>query len=84
MVKKPRTEVMPNKPLNPQPLASVTSRTHAMTKATTIIDIQDDLDLETFMSTIIVEHPCHIPTTKSKFSLLSTNSEPQNIYGGLA
>jgi hypothetical protein len=55
--KKQRTGVSPHKPLNPQPLASVTPRTHATTKATPIIDIQDDPEPETFLSTPIVEQP---------------------------
>jgi hypothetical protein len=57
LVKRPRTGVSPNKPLNPQPLASATPHTHAMTKATTIIDIQDDPEPETFLSTVIIEKP---------------------------
>jgi hypothetical protein len=57
LVKRPRTGVSPNKPLNPQPLASAAPRTRAMTKATTIIDIQDDPEPETFPSTFIIDHP---------------------------
>jgi hypothetical protein len=57
MVKRPRMGVSMNIPMNPQPLSYATPQTHAMTKATTIIDIQDDPDTETFLSTIIFEHP---------------------------
>jgi hypothetical protein len=57
MVKRPRMGVSLNKPLNPQLLSYAAPRTRAMTKDTTIIDIQDDLDYETFPSTNIVEHP---------------------------
>jgi hypothetical protein len=57
MVKRPQMRVLLNKPLNPQPLASATPWTHAMTKSTTIIDIQDDPDPETILATLIIEKP---------------------------
>jgi hypothetical protein len=57
LVKRPRTEVSLNKPLNPQPLASVSPHTRAEVKATTIIDIQDDSKPETILSTFVTENP---------------------------
>jgi hypothetical protein len=51
MVKKPRTRVSPNKPLNPQPIASVVPHTHSVVKESPIIHIQDDPEPETFPST---------------------------------
>jgi hypothetical protein len=42
LVKRPRTRVSPNKPLNPQPLASAPPHTRSMAKASTIIHIHDD------------------------------------------
>jgi hypothetical protein len=57
MTKRPRMGVSLKKPLNPQTLASRTPQTCAMTKATTIIDIQDDPDPETILDTLIIEQP---------------------------
>jgi hypothetical protein len=75
LVKRPRTGVSPNKPLNPQPLASVTPRTHTAVKATTIIDIQDDPEPETFPSTFVTEHPPSPPPPQSPNP--TTTSPPQ-------
>jgi hypothetical protein len=57
MVKRPRMGVSLNKPLNPQPLASAAPRTHAITKSTTIINIQDDPNPEKIPATFIIEKP---------------------------
>jgi hypothetical protein len=65
LVKIPRTEVSLNKPLNPQPLASVTPCTYATVKSTTIIDIQDDLEPETLPSTFFTEQPPSPPPPQS-------------------
>jgi hypothetical protein len=75
LMKRPRTRVSPNKPLNPQPLASVTPCTHTTVKATTIIDIQDDLEPETLLSTFFTEHPPSPPPPQSPN--LATTSPPQ-------
>jgi hypothetical protein len=56
-MKKLRTGVSPNKPLSPRPIASVIPRTRSVIKASPIIHIQDDLEPNTFPSTIITEHP---------------------------
>jgi hypothetical protein len=64
-VKRPRTGVSLNKPINPKPLASVSPRTHAVVKSTTIIDIQDDPEPETFSSTFFIEHPPSPPPPQS-------------------
>jgi len=63
LVKRLKTEVSPNKPLNPQPLASTSPRTRITAKATLIIDIHDDSEPETFLSTFIIEHrpPLQLP-----------------------
>jgi hypothetical protein len=81
MVKRPRTGVSPNKPLNPQPLASVTPQTHAMTKATTIIDIQDDPDPETILATLIIEQPppLQLPNLLTTIPHQTTTSEPMQL-----
>jgi hypothetical protein len=82
LVKRPRTGVSLNKPLNPQPLASVTPRTHAMTKATTIIDIQDDPEPETLPSTVVVEHPpppLQLPNLITTSPHQTMTSEPMQL-----
>jgi hypothetical protein len=81
MVKRPRMGVSPNKPLNPQPLASATPRTHAMTKATTIIDIQDDPDPETIPATLIIEQPppLQLPNLLTTIPHQTTTSEPMQL-----
>jgi hypothetical protein len=75
MVKKPRTGVSPNKPLNPQPTASVVPCTHAAIRASPIIHIQDNPESKTFPSTFIIEHPPSSPQPQSP--LLETTSPPQ-------
>jgi hypothetical protein len=57
LVKRPRPRFSPNKPLNPQPLASTPPHTRSTTKSNTIIHIHDDPEPETFTSTFITEHP---------------------------
>jgi hypothetical protein len=81
MGKRPRTGVSPNKPLNPQPLTSVAPQTHAMTKATTIIDIQDDPDPETILPTLIIEQPppLQLPNLLTTIPHQTTASESMQL-----
>jgi hypothetical protein len=84
MVKKIRTRVSPNKPLNPQPLASAIAPICSTVKAIPIIHIQDDLEPETFPSTFVTEHPLsspqpQFPTPKTTSPPQTTNPEPMKL-----
>ena len=53
-----------------------------MTKATTIIDIQDDPDLETLPSTFIIENPpppLQLPNLLTTNPHQTTTSEPMHL-----
>jgi predicted metal-dependent TIM-barrel fold hydrolase len=81
LVKRPRTWVSLNKPLNPQPLASATPRTRTAAKATAIIDIQDDSELKTFPSTVIIEQspPLQLPNLITASPHQTITSEPMQL-----
>jgi len=82
LVKRLRTGVSPNKPLNPQPLASSTPRTYDTTKATTIIDIQDDPEPETFSSIVVTEKPppLQLPNLITAGPHHTTTSKMMQLY----
>jgi hypothetical protein len=80
LVKRPKTRVSSNKPLNPQPLASAAPRTRTTIKANTIIDIQDDLEPKTLPSTFVTKKPPSPPPPQSPNPATTSppRSQPQS------